>query len=263
MNEGIDGTRPAPVAPEDVVAHLEQIGVPPGSYRFQPLDLMRKAIARRMTESFRDIPHFALLARIEADALLAARQRLNAEGDEVRVSLNDLLIKAAGLALERYPAANASYTDRGLIFHKHADIAVAVAMEGGLVTPILRQVELKGVRELSREMKDLAARGRAKRLMPAEYVGGTFSISNLGMYGVASFGSILNPPHGCILSIGQAEKQFRFRGEESYVATILEVTLTCDHRVVDGAIGAQWLEAFRKIVESPQAWLGQTLSKSR
>jgi len=245
--------KPAPSPPEEIVAQLEQQGIPAGTYRFQPLDLMRKAISRRMTESFRDIPHFALLARIEVDDLMRERARLN-EGAEVRISLNDLLIKAAGLALQRYPAANASFTERGLVFHEHADIAVAVAMEGGLVTPIIREVELKDLREISREMKDLAARGRAKRLMPAEYVGGTFSISNLGMYGVASFGSILNPPHGCILSIGQAEKQFRFRGDDAYVATVLEVTLTCDHRVVDGATGAQWLDAFRKIVEAPAAW---------
>lgn len=254
MSEATGKARPQPTAPDELVAQLEQQGIAPGSYRFQPLDLMRKAIARRMTESFRDVPHFALLGKIEADALLAARMRLNAQG-RGRISLNDLLIKAAGLALARFPAANASYTERGLIFHRHADIAVAVAMEGGLVTPILRQAEVKDVWQISTEMKDLAARGRAKRLLPPEYTGGTFSISNLGMYGVASFGSILNPPQGCILSIGQAEKQYRFRGDDPYVATVLEVTLTCDHRAVDGAIGAQWLDAFRQLVESPQAWL--------
>lgn len=254
MSDGPSPARTARAAPPETVTHLENQGIAPGSYRFEPLDLMRKAIARRMTESFRDVPHFALLGKVEADALIAARADLNREA-EIRVSLNDLLIKAAGLALQAYPAANASYTERGLVFHNHADIAVAVAMEGGLVTPILRQVENKDVRELSREMKDLAARGRAKRLAPSEYVGGTFSISNLGMYGVTSFGSILNPPHGCILSIGQAAKQYRFRGEEPYVATVLDVTLTCDHRVVDGAVGAQWLEVFRKLVEAPGGWL--------
>jgi len=241
-------------APDDVVAELEQLGIPPGSYRFQPLDLMRKAIARRMTESFRDIPHFALLAKLEVDALLAERSRLNDQATR-RLSVNDLLIKAAALALKGSPAANASYTARGLVFHQHADIAVAVAMDGGLVTPIVRHAEDKTVRAISGEMKDLADRGRAKRLKPEEYVGGTFTISNLGMFGVSSFGSILNPPQGCILSVGRAERQQLFDGDTPRLATVVEMTLTCDHRVVDGATGARWLDCFRGLVEQPASWL--------
>jgi pyruvate dehydrogenase E2 component (dihydrolipoamide acetyltransferase) len=229
------------------------MGVPPGSYDFQPLDAVRRTIARRMTDSFRDVPHFPLLAKIEVDALLALRKELNGRPGAARVSLNDMLIKAAGLALKRFPAANASYTPKGLIYHHHADIAVAVAIEGGLVTPIIRRAEEKPLAEISREMKDLAERGRNKRLKPEEYFGGTFSISNLGMFGISSFASVLNPPQGCILSIGEPEKQYRFRGDEPYVATILNVTLTCDHRAVDGAIGAQWLQAFRGVIESPAA----------
>jgi pyruvate dehydrogenase E2 component (dihydrolipoamide acetyltransferase) len=240
--------------PDELVAELEQLGIPAGSYRFEPLDLMRKAIARRMTESFRDVPHFALLAKIEVDALLAVRGRLNAQSED-RVSVNDLLIKAAALALKASPAANASYTAGGALYHDHADIAVAVALEGGLVTPIIRRSETKSVIEISREMKDLAARGRAKRLAPSEYVGGTFSISNLGMFGVSSFGSILNPPQGCILSIGRAEKQLRFTDDTQRVASVIEATLTCDHRVVDGATGARWLDCFQGFVEAPDAWL--------
>lgn len=252
-----DGVRPAPrrrEPPDELVQELEALGIPPGSYEYQPLDAVRRTIARRMTESFRDVPHFPLQAKIEVDALLRRRADLNAGASEVRISLNDLIIKAAALALRRHPAANASYSPRGLVFHHHADIAVAVAIEGGLVTPIIRNAEDKSLAEISREMKDLAARGRSKRLMPNEYFGGTFSISNLGMFGVSSFGSVLNPPQGCILSVGEPEKQYRFRGDEPYVATVLEVTLTCDHRVVDGATGARWLQAFKGLMEHPENW---------
>lgn len=250
-----ESTQPAPAVrrapPEDLVQELEAMGVAPGSYDFQPLDAVRRTIARRMTDSFRDVPHFPLLAKIEVDALLALRLRINTESPGARISFNDLLIKAAALALEASPAANASYTPKGIILHRHADIAVAVAIEGGLVTPIVRRADTKSLADISSEMKSLAARGRAKRLMPGEYTGGTFSISNLGMFGISSFGSILNPPQGCILSVGEPEKQQRFRDDEPYVATILQVTLTCDHRVVDGATGARWLQAFRRIVEDP------------
>jgi len=246
---------PLPKTPSAaLVAELEQLGVAPGTYRFEPLDPMRRAIARRTAASAREAPHFSLLSRIEADALLAARARLNAETAE-KVSLNDLMIKAAALALEAVPAANASFTAEGLVFHDHADIAVAVAMPGGLVTPVVRRAETKTAVQIAAEMKDLAARGRARRLAPREYAGGTFAISNLGMFGIASFDSILSPPHGCILSIGQVEKHFRFRGDEPYVAAVAEMTLTCDHRVVDGAIGAAWLAAFRNRIEAPDSWV--------
>ena len=236
--------------PEGLVTRLEQQGVAPGTYRFQPMDLMRRAIARRTSAATREAPHFSLLARIEADALIAARAELNA-GDGEKLSLNDLLIKAAALALKAVPEANASYADEGLVLHDHADIAVAVAMPGGLVMPIVRCAETKTIREISAEMRDLAARGRIKRLAPAEYTGGTFAISNLGMFGITSFDSILSPLHGAVLSVGQAERQFRFRGNEPYAASVMEMTLTCDHRVVDGAIGARWLAAFKTLIEDP------------
>jgi len=238
-----------------LVAELEQLGVAPGTYRFEALDPMRRAIARRTAESAREAPHFSLLAKVEADALLAARARLNAGAIET-ASLNDLIIKAAALALMAVPEANASFTAEGLVFHAHADIAVAVAMPGGLVMPIVREAETRTVFDIATAMRDLAARGRAKRLAPSEYTGGTFAISNLGMFGITSFDSILSPPHGCILSVGQVEKQFRFRGDEPYVAGVIEMTLTCDHRVVDGAKGAAWLAAFRERIEAPASWLG-------
>jgi pyruvate dehydrogenase E2 component (dihydrolipoamide acetyltransferase) len=238
--------------PDELVAELQAIGIEPGSYRFQPLDAMRRTIARRTTESFRDVPHFPILMKAEVDQLLAHKDRAGAAG--APVTLNDLLIKASALALVKVPAANASFTAKGLIFHNNADIAVAVATAGGLVTPIIRRVEDKSVVEISREMRDLAARAREKRLMPNEYIGGTFCISNLGMFGVTSFGSVINTPQGCILSVGAAEKQYVIRDDAPCIATVVELTLTCDHRVIDGAIGASWLQTFKRLLEAPETW---------
>jgi pyruvate dehydrogenase E2 component (dihydrolipoamide acetyltransferase) len=235
------------------VASLEQQGIPAGSYDLVPLDGMKKTIARRMTESFRDVPHFPLTIDIELDALLAARAKVNGllEKDGVKVSVNDMLIKAAAIALKRVPDANASYTPEGIAWHHHADVAVAVAIEGGLITPIVRAAETKGLAEIACEMKDLAERARTRKLKPEEFQGGTFSISNLGMFGIRSFASIINEPQGAILSVGAGEKRPVVRGDELAVATVMSVTLTCDHRVVDGAIGARWLAAFRALVEDP------------
>ncbi len=235
------------------VQSLEQQGIPAGSYDLVPLDGMKKTIARRMTDSFRDVPHFPLTIDIELDALLAARAKINAvlEKDGVKVSVNDMLIKAAATALKRRPDANASYTPEGIAYHHHADIAVAVAIEGGLITPIVRAAETKGLAEIAREMKDLAERARTRKLKPEEFQGGTFSISNLGMFGIRSFASIINEPQGAILSVGVGEKRPVVRGDELGIATVMSVTLTCDHRVVDGAIGARWLAAFKALVEDP------------
>lgn len=248
-------TANVPQAPAaDLAQELEALGLAPGSYDVRPLTTVRRTIARRMTESFRDVPHFWLKAKLEVDAMQRSREARNAAAGAAVVSFNDMLIKAAALALKDYPRANASYTPRGLLYHHNADIAVAVALEDGLVTPIVRRADEKSLTDISAEMKDLAVRAKAKRLRPEEYMGGTFSLSNLGMYGVSSFGSVLNPPQGCILSIGRPEQQFRFRGDDAYTAAVLEVTLTCDHRAVDGAIGAQWLQAFARRVEQPQEW---------
>lgn len=229
------------------------MGIAPGSYDLVPLDGMKKTIARRMTDSFRDVPHFPLTLDIEIDALLAARGRIN-EGlatSGVKVSVNDLVIKAAASALMRVPAANASYTPDGLAMHHHADIAMAVAIDGGLITPIIRSAEGKGVARIAEESKDLAERARSRKLKPEEYQGGTFSISNLGMFGIKSFASIINEPHGAILSVGAGEKRPVVREGQLAVATVMSVTLTCDHRVVDGAIGARWLVAFKSMIEDP------------
>ena len=257
--------RPVASAPSAVVAatvtpppsipsrSLEQMGVAPGSYDLLPLDGMRKTVARRMTDSFRDVPHFPLSIDLEIDFLLAARGKINAmlESEGIKVSVNDLVIKAAALALKRVPEANASYSPEGIAMHHHADIAMAVAIDGGLITPIIRAAETKGLSAIAVEAKALAARARARELKPEEYQGGTFSISNLGMFGIKSFASIINQPQGAILSVGAGEKRPVARGDQLAVATVMSVTLTCDHRVVDGAIGARWLQAFKAMIEDP------------
>jgi pyruvate dehydrogenase E2 component (dihydrolipoamide acetyltransferase) len=236
---------------------LAQMGIEPGSYRLEPLDGMKKTVARRMSESARNVPQFPLQMNIEIDSLLETRAALNAllEPEGVKVSVNDLVIKAAASALKRVPAVNASYTPEGIAYHHHADIAVAVAIEGGLITPIIRSAEMKGVAEIAREAKDLAERARARKLKPQEYLGGTFSISNLGMFGISAFGSLVNEPQGAILSVGAGESRPVARGDQLAVATVMTVTLTCDHRVIDGATGAAWLKVFRAMIQSPTTML--------
>jgi len=242
----------APAAPRQVQS-LEQQGIPAGSYDLIPLDGMKKTVARRMTDSFRDVPHFPLNLDIEIDALLAARAKINAmlEKSGVKVSVNDMVIKAAGVALMQVKEANASYTPEGIAMHHHADIAMAVAVPGGLITPIIRAAETKGLAQIATEAKDLAERARTKKLKPEEFQGGTFSVSNLGMFGIKSFASIINEPQGAILSVGVGEKRPVVRGDQLAIATVMSVTLTCDHRVVDGATGARWLAAFKPLLEDP------------
>jgi pyruvate dehydrogenase E2 component (dihydrolipoamide acetyltransferase) len=240
---------PAPTAPKapSPLPYAE------GTYDVVPLDGMRRTVARRMTESFRDVPHFPLNIDLEIDKLLGLRKQLNVVGEAqgAKVSVNDLVIKAAALACKRVPAANASYTPDGLLIHHHADIAVAVAIEGGLITPVIRQAETKGLSAISSEMKTLAEKARNRKLMPEDYTGGTFSISNLGMMGIKSFMSIINEPQGCILSVGAGEQRPVVKDGALAIATVMSVTLTCDHRVVDGAIGAAWLAAFKSLIEEP------------
>ncbi|NBC20155.1 MAG: pyruvate dehydrogenase complex dihydrolipoamide acetyltransferase [Alphaproteobacteria bacterium] len=228
-----------------------------GSYDLVSLDGMRKTVARRLTESFMQVPHFPLDVDIRLDALLAFRKKINANAPEgVKVSVNDMLIKAAALALMDEPDCNASYTDEGIAYHHHAHVSVAVAVDGGLITPVIRHAEQKGLSTIAAEMQDLAERARDRKLKPHEYQGGTFSLSNLGMFGVKSFASIINPPEGMILSVGAGEKR-PVVGEDGElgVATVMSVTLTCDHRVIGGAEGARWLAAFRRYIETPEAML--------
>ncbi|MCG8440442.1 MAG: 2-oxo acid dehydrogenase subunit E2, partial [Caulobacterales bacterium] len=233
------------------------MGIQEGPYDLVPLDGMRKTIARRMTESFRDVPHFPLTIDVELDALLAQRKRLNERVAEqgVKISVNDFLIRASALALKKAPASNASYSPDGILYHHHADVAVAVAIENGLITPIVRKADTKGMAEISAEMKELAARARDRKLLPEEYTGGTFSLSNLGMFGIKSFASILNEPHGMIMSVGAGERRPLVKDGALAVATVMSVTITCDHRVVDGSIGAEFASAFKAFCEDPETML--------
>ena len=232
--------------------YLTKMGVEAGSYDLIPLDGMRRTIAKRLVSSNVNVPDFPLTVDCEIDELLKMRKELNTQAPEgVKISVNDMLIRASALALKHVPAANASFTPDGIAMHKHADVAVAVAIDGGLITPIVRHAENKGLSTISSEMKDLASRARDKKLKPQEYQGGTFSISNLGMMGIKEFGSIINEPHGMILSVGAGGPRPVVKDGALAVATVMTVTLTCDHRVVDGALGAEWLQHFKRYVESP------------
>ncbi len=232
--------------------YLEKLGIPVGSYDLEPLDGMRRVIAKRLTESARDIPHFPLNIDLEIDALLTMRKELNGQApDGVKISVNDMLIRACAIALKQVPDANASFTPDGIAYHHHADVAVAVAIDGGLITPIVREADNKGLSIISVEMKDLAARARERKLKPQEFQGGTFSLSNLGMMGIKSFSSIINQPQGMILSVGAGGPRPIVRDGALAVATVMSVTLTCDHRVVDGAVGARWLQVFKRLIEQP------------
>jgi pyruvate dehydrogenase E2 component (dihydrolipoamide acetyltransferase) len=238
-------------------ALLDDRVYPPDSYELIPLDGVRKVTARRLTQSFMQVPHFPLTIDLEIDHLLSARVRINeaAAASGTKVSVNDMLIKACAMALMTHPDANTSYTDKGVAQHKSAHVSVAVAIPGGLITPVVRDAQTKGLAQIATEMKDLAARARDKKLKPQEYMGGTFSISNLGMMGIRQFASILNPPEGMILSIGAGEKRAVVKEDKVAIATVMTVTLTCDHRVVDGATGARWLATFKQFVETPEAML--------
>jgi len=232
--------------------YLTKMGIEAGSYTLEPLDGMQKVIAKRLSASNNNIPDFPLLIDCQIDALLKLRKELNAQAPEgVKVSVNDMLIRACALALKFVPEANASYTPDGIAYHKHADVSVAVAIDGGLITPIVREAENKGLSTISTEMVDLATRARDRKLKPQEYQGGTFSISNLGMMGIKSFGSIINEPQGMILSVGAGAPSAIVKDGELAVATVMTVNLTCDHRVVDGALGAKWLQHFKRYVEQP------------
>ena len=248
---------PAPAAEPRRAQSLAQMGIPDGSYDLIPLDGMRKAIARRLTDSFRDVPHFPLTIDCEIDGLLASRVKVNAmlEKSGVKVSVNDFVIKASAMALKAVPEANASYSPEGIAMHHHADVAMAVAIDGGLITPIIRAAETKSLSQIATESKDLAKRARDRKLKPEEFQGGTFSVSNLGMFGIKSFASIINEPQGAIMSVGAGEPRAVVRDGQLAVATVMSVTLTCDHRVVDGAVGARFLQAFKAMIEDPVTML--------
>jgi len=244
--------KPAPVA--------ELPGMPP--YTEVPHTTMRKVIARRLTEAKLQQPHFYLSIDCEIDSLLKVRQELNAKAPEkskgepaFKLSVNDLIIRAAGLALRKVPAANASWHDDGVRMYQRADISVAVAIPNGLITPVIRGADQKGLAEISNEMRELAQKAREGKLKPEEYQGGTFSISNLGMYGISTFAAVLNPPQGAILAVGAGEQRPIVKDGALAIATMMTCTLSVDHRVVDGAIGAEFLAAFKKLIQDPLTML--------
>jgi pyruvate dehydrogenase E2 component (dihydrolipoamide acetyltransferase) len=233
----------------------------PGSYEVVPHDTMRRFIAERLTLSKQTIPHFYLAIDCQLDALVAARARLNAlapqEGPRAfKLSLNDFIIKALAMALQTVPGANATWTDQGILRHRASDIAVAVALEGGgLHTPVIRDAEVKSLSEISNEVRDLAARARSKRLAPHEYQGGSTTISNLGMYGIDRFDAVINPPQASIMAVGRAEKRPVVKDDALKIATLMSVTLSVDHRLIDGALGAELLAAFKAYIEDPVTML--------
>jgi len=225
-------------------------------YTLVPHTGMRRTIARRLTEAKQTVPHFYLTVDCEIDALLKIRAELNTRGaDQFKLSVNDFVIRAAALALRKVPEANASWSDDGTLMWSQVDIGVAVAIDGGLITPIVKQADGKGLAQISNEMKDLGARAKTGKLKLDEFQGGTFSISNLGMFGIREFAAVINPPHGCILAVGAGEQRAVVRDGALAIATVMSVTLSVDHRVVDGAIGANFLQAFKKLVEDPLSML--------
>ena len=249
----------ARAAPAPAMSDVQMLKLfEPGSYDLVPHDSMRKIIARRLVESKQTIPHFYLSLDCTLDNLLALRERLNLsaprdkDGKPVwKVSVNDFVIKALAMALIKVPDANASWTETAMVKHKQADVGVAVAIPGGLITPVIRKAETKGLAQISTEMKDFAARARARKLMPHEYQGGASAVSNLGMFGITSFSAVINPPHATILAVGTGQRRPVVRGNDVVIEQQMSVTLSTDHRIVDGALGAELLGAFKAYIEEP------------
>jgi pyruvate dehydrogenase E2 component (dihydrolipoamide acetyltransferase) len=253
-------TAAAPAAPAVTALADDKIQAlyPAGSYELVPHDTMRKIIAQRLVQSKLTIPHFYLTLDCDIGKLLAAREEINNAAPKRddgtpawKLSVNDFVIKALALALQRVPDANVTWTEGGMLKHKHSDIGVAVAIKGGLITPVIRGAETKPLSLISNEMKDLAARARVRRLKPEEYQGGSTAISNLGMYGIKDFAAVINPPHATILAVGAGEERAVVHKGKIEVATLMTVTLSSDHRAVDGALGAELMGAFKALIESP------------
>ncbi|MDB5491766.1 MAG: pdhC [Micavibrio sp.] len=226
------------------------------AYTETPNNSIRKVVASRLLESKQSVPHFYLTIDCLIDDLLAAREKLNAEAKGAyKLSVNDFVIKAVAMALKAYPAANVSWTDNAILQYASSDVSVAVATPNGLITPIVKAAETKGLRQISEEVKDLAGRAREGKLKPVEFQGGTFSVSNLGMYGIKDFGAIINPPQACILAVGAGIQQPVVKNGQLAVGTVMSVTLSVDHRAVDGAVGAEYLQYFKKFIENPVSML--------
>lgn len=255
-SEAKPAAAPAPVA--GISGDSVQKLYAPGSFDVLPVDGMRRTIAARLTESKQTVPHFYLSVTCTLDTLLATRERLNAsapmgtDGKPLwKLSINDFIIKAMGIALQKVPAANVTWARDSILQHRSSDVGVAVAVEGGLFTPVIRAVETKTLTAISAEMKELAAKARARKLVPSEYQGGTTAISNLGMYGIEQFTAIINPPQATILAVGSAVERFVPVKGQPVLASQMSCTLSCDHRAVDGAVGAELLSTFRSLIEEP------------
>src|SRR6185312_5594324 len=260
------GVKPAAAAPKGE-AGAPSLGVAalpdaklfykPGDYDEIPHDSMRKAIARRLTSAKTLIPHYYLSVDCNLDSLMATRAKLNDAGKNAayKLSVNDFVIKAVAMALMKHPDVNASWTESSILRHKHADVGVAVALDFGLITPIVFKAETKGLAEISNEVKSLASRAKEKKLKPQEYEGGGFSVSNLGMFGMKSFTAVINPPQAAILAVGAGEERAVVVDGKVQVATVMTVTMSCDHRVIDGATGARFLQTFKRFVEEPASML--------
>jgi len=243
----------APMADDKIRALYKE-----GTYEVVPHDSMRKTIARRLVEAKATIPHFYLTVSCNIDRLMAAREDINTvapKGEDGKpawkVSVNDFVIKALAMALMKVPAANVTWTEGGMLHHKEADVGVAVSIPGGLITPVIRSAQSKRITEISNEMRDLAGRARARKLKPNEYEGGTTAVSNLGMFGIHEFSAVINPPQATILAVGTGEQRPIVKDGKIEIATMMTVTLSCDHRAVDGALGAEFLGAFKTFIENP------------
>jgi pyruvate dehydrogenase E2 component (dihydrolipoamide acetyltransferase) len=255
---GAPAGAPAPVIAPSLSDQQIRALYEDGSYELVPHDGMRRTIAQRLTASVQTIPHFYLTVDCDIGKLIEAREEINAAASKdkdgkpaYKLSVNDFVIKALALALQRVPDANVSWTDAGMLKHKHSDIGVAVAMPNGLITPIVRNAETKSLSAISNEMRELAARARARKLKPQEYQGGTTAVSNLGMYGIKDFTAVINPPHATILAVGTGEERAVVRNGKIEAAHIMSVTMSCDHRAVDGALGAVLIGAFKTLIENP------------
>ena len=259
--QGLKAPAAKPAAPQVAPTMSDQqvrANFKDGTYEVVPHDNMRKIIAQRLSQSKQTIPHFYLTIDCDIGKLVAAREEINAAAPKdkdgkvaYKLSVNDFVIKALALALQRVPDANVSWTETAMLKHKASDVGVAVAIPGGLLTPIIRDAHIKPVSVISAQMKDFAARARNRRLKPEEYQGGTTAVSNLGMFGIKDFTGVINPPHATILAVGAGEQRAVVRGGKVEVATIMSVTLSCDHRAVDGALGAELLGAFKLLIENP------------
>jgi pyruvate dehydrogenase E2 component (dihydrolipoamide acetyltransferase) len=262
------GAKPAASAPATGAASSMGAGIAPlpdarlfykaGEYEEIPHDSMRKAIAKRLTSAKALIPHYYLSIDCDLTALMATREALNAAAGKnaaYKLSVNDFVVKASAMALMKHPDVNASWTDTAILRHKHADVGIAVAIPSGLITPIVFAAETKGLAAISNEVKDLATRAKDKKLKPQEYEGGGFSVSNLGMFGIKSFTSIINPPQSCIIAVGVGEERAVVKNGKIEIATMMTITMSCDHRVVDGATGAKFLQTLKRFIEEPASML--------